>query len=94
MAYKSDKVTRVAPVFYVETALSMVLDIVLFKINFSALQLTGLILVLGMFVIIIVYAYIREYKEPIEEAKGSKEQALQERKEVEEVTEEAKGKSN
>ena len=42
----------------------MLLDIVLFKINFSPLQLTGLILVLGMFLIIITFAYMRQYKDP------------------------------
>ena len=72
LAYKSDRVTRVAPVFYVETALSMVLDIVLFHIHFSGLQLTGLILVLGMFLVIIVFAYMKEYKEEIEEETKSK----------------------
>ena len=58
-AYKCDLVTRVSPIFYLETAFSMLLDIVLFKINFSPLQLTGLILVVGMFLIIITLAYLR-----------------------------------
>ena len=37
LAYKSDRITRVAPVFYLETALSMILDILLFQINYSPL---------------------------------------------------------
>ena len=61
LAYKCDKVTRVAPVFYLETALSMILDILLFHIQYSVLQFSGLILVLGMFAVIIVLAYCTEY---------------------------------
>ena len=60
-AYKNDLVTRVAPIFYLETALSMLLDIFLWKIKFSILQFSGLILVLGLFFTILVFAYLREY---------------------------------
>ena len=48
--------TRVAPVFYIETALSMIIDIAVFHINFSTMQLTGLLIVIGEFLTMIVLA--------------------------------------
>ena len=61
-----DRITRVAPIFYIETVLSMLLDIFLFQIKYSAMQFCGLVLVLGVFFSMIIYAYRREYKETSE----------------------------
>ena len=60
MGYQYDKVTRVAPIFYFETAGALIIDIFVFKEKFSALSIVGLVLVLGMFGVIIVSAYRQE----------------------------------
>ena len=67
MGYQYDKVTRVAPIFYFETAGALVIDIFVFKDKFSILSIFGLVLVLGMFGVIIVSAYREEKQENKEE---------------------------
>ena len=51
--FKYDLVTRVAPVEYLETPYSLIVDAILFKVSFSTLALSGLGLVIVMFVILI-----------------------------------------
>ena len=64
LGYRHDRVTRVSPIFYVETALQMLCDIFIFKVEFSAVSLIGLIVVLAMFLVILIMAYtIKDSKE-------------------------------
>lgn len=59
LAYKHDRVTRVSPIFYVETAMALLFDIFLFKVDFTTMQVVGLAIVLVMFLSIIIMAYTR-----------------------------------
>ena len=52
-----------SPIFYLETAGGLVLDILVFHETFSTLSIIGLVLVLGMFGFIIVSAYRDENTE-------------------------------
>ena len=65
LAYRHDRITRVAPIFYVETAISLLFDILIFKVDFGMMQLVGLIVVLAMFLVIIVMAYVQSKNKPI-----------------------------
>ena len=65
LAYRHDRITRVAPIFYVETAISLLFDILIFKVDFSTMQLVGLIVVLLMFLIIIFAAYLQSKNKQI-----------------------------
>ena len=58
LAYKYDNVSRVSPVFYVESAIALVLDITVFNVIFTTVQVVGLVLVIGVFFVIIVSAYM------------------------------------
>ena len=60
MGYQYDKVTRVSPIFYIETAGALIIDIFVFHEKFNTLSTIGLVLVLGMFAVIIVSAYYSE----------------------------------
>ena len=58
LAYKYDRVSRVSPVFYLESAFALILDLILFDASFSGLQIIGLALVIGVFAFIIISAYL------------------------------------
>ena len=53
LGFRYDLVTRVAPIEYLETPYSLIIDALVFNVSFSALSLTGLGLVITMFFIII-----------------------------------------
>ena len=65
LAYRHDRISRVAPIFYIETAISLVFDILIFKVDFTTMQLCGLIVVLLMFLVIIVTAYVQSKNKQI-----------------------------
>ena len=58
LAFKYDRVSRVSPIFYLESAFSLFIDIIVFHVEFSALQVVGLVLVIGVFLVIIGSAYL------------------------------------
>ena len=62
MAFRYDRVSRVAPVFYLESVFALVFDFILFDESFGALQIVGLVLVIGVFGWIVVEAYLSEEK--------------------------------
>ena len=55
--YKYDLVSRVAPIFYLESVFALLIDIIFFDVSFSAIQIVGLVVVIGVFFTIIVKAY-------------------------------------
>ena len=57
LAYKYDNVSRVAPIFYVESVIALLIDIIFFDESFTVLQIVGLVLVIGVFVTIFVQAH-------------------------------------
>ena len=63
LAYRHDRVQRLAPIFYVETVIQMVCDVYVFKVRYNWIQLTGLVLVLVMFGVILITAYVVRPKE-------------------------------
>lgn len=55
-----DRVTRVSPLFYLESALALVLDILVFHVEFAMLQVIGLSIIILSFCVIIASAYLAE----------------------------------
>ena len=53
LGFRYDLVTRVAPIEYLETPYSLIIDAIVFNVSFSNMSLTGLGLVITMFLIII-----------------------------------------
>jgi len=49
LAFKYDKVSRVSPIFYLESVFGLFLDYFCFGIAFGALQFTGICLIFCMF---------------------------------------------
>jgi len=49
LAFKFDKVSRVSPIFYLESVFGLFLDYFCFEIAFGGLQLAGIFLVFSMF---------------------------------------------
>ena len=49
LALKHDRISRISPVFYLESAIALIFDIVLFDATFTALQIVGLALVICVF---------------------------------------------
>ena len=62
IAYRYDRVNRLSPIFYVETAIQMLFDTFIFKVSFSTMQLIGFLVVLAMFLVIIIMAYVQDSK--------------------------------
>ena len=60
ICYKYDNVSRVSPIYYLESAFALVLDIFVFDVRFTTLQIVGLVLVIGVFFFIIVSAYLEK----------------------------------
>lgn len=60
MAFNYDRVSRVSPIMYLETAIALFIDIVIFHVKFSVMQVIGLVIVIGVFLVIIVAAYLSE----------------------------------
>jgi len=58
LAYRYDKVSRVSPIFYLESAIALAVDIAIFKVKFSVLQIIGLALVISVFGVIVFSAYL------------------------------------
>ena len=69
LAYKYDRVSRVSPVFYLESAFALILDLILFDATFTGLQIIGLALVIGVFAFIIISAYLSKDESEVGEAK-------------------------
>ena len=57
LAYKYDRVSRVAPIFYLESAIALFVDVVIFNVTFTLTQVVGIVLVLSVFIMIIVTAF-------------------------------------
>ena len=60
LCYKHDRVSRVAPIFYMESALALVFDIAIFKVQFTPLQIVGLAIIITSFAVIILTAYLSD----------------------------------
>ena len=60
IGYQYDRVTRVSPLFYMESALALVIDITIFKVEFAGMQIGGLIIIICSFAVIILQAYLAE----------------------------------
>ena len=56
IAYKNDRVSRVAPIFYLESVFSLIYDYFIFSISFGVTQMTGIIMVFTMFAAKIIVA--------------------------------------
>ena len=52
--------TRVSPLFYIETALGLMFDILIFNIKFSVMQIAGLAIIITSFLVIMVAAYLAD----------------------------------
>ena len=60
LGYRYDRVTRVSPIFYMESGLSLIVDIAVFKVYFSATQIIGLAIIIICFATIVIQAYTAE----------------------------------
>ena len=60
LGFRYDLVTRVAPIEYLETPYSLIIDALLFNVSFSKMSLSGLGLVIMMFLIIIFQSLRKE----------------------------------
>ena len=49
IAFKYDRVSKLSPIFYVESVFGLLLDYFVFQVEFSAVQLLGILLVFSMF---------------------------------------------
>jgi len=56
LAYKLDKVTRVSPLFYFETVFTLLMDWLIFGVQFGAWQIAGICVILAMFAVKIIVA--------------------------------------
>jgi len=56
LAFKLDRVSRVAPIFFLESAIALMIEIAIYKVTFSLTQVVGLILVLSVFILSIFAA--------------------------------------
>ena len=60
VGFTYDRVTRVSPLFYLESAIALCMDITVFKVHFAKLQILGLAIIIGSFCVIIASAYLAE----------------------------------
>ena len=60
VGYKYDRVTRVSPIFYMESGLALIVDIAVFKVYFTTTQIIGLAIIIICFLTIILKAYLVE----------------------------------
>lgn len=56
-AFKYDRVSRVTPIFYLESVFGLIIDYVALNTSFDLLQLSGLLLVFTMFAAKLIYVY-------------------------------------
>ena len=69
LGFRYDLVTRVAPVEYLETPYSLIVDAIVFNVSFSMMQLVGLGIVITMFIIIILTSLSTDSDATIDETK-------------------------
>jgi len=55
-AFKNDRVSRVSPISYLESVFGLIIDRVIFNVDFGMTQLFGISLVFGMFIAKIYYS--------------------------------------
>lgn len=55
-AFKYDRVSRVSPISYLESVFGLLIDRIIFSVDFGMLQVVGISLVFGMFVAKIYYS--------------------------------------
>ena len=60
LAFKYERVSRISPVFYLDSAIALVLDIALFDATYTALQIVGLALVICMFAAMAIHACLNK----------------------------------
>jgi len=60
VAYSNDRVTRVSPIMYLESAFNLLFDLLVFNTHFTAIQFVGLSVVIASFFVIILSAYLAE----------------------------------
>ena len=58
LCLKYDKVSHIAPIFNLQTPIALILDITVFGLSFTTLQIVGFTIVVGVFIYIIVSAYL------------------------------------
>ena len=63
VAFKNDRITRVYPIFYMESVFCLFFDIFLFKQEFLQMQMAGILLVFSMFFVKLFVAYYKPEKE-------------------------------
>jgi len=49
VAYKYDRVSRIAPIFYLESVIGLLYDHFVFDVTFSSIQIIGITLVFSLF---------------------------------------------
>jgi drug/metabolite transporter (DMT)-like permease len=49
LAFKNDKITRVYPIFYIESVFCLFADLALFHEKFELLQMAGIVMIFTMF---------------------------------------------
>lgn len=58
IAFKYDRVSRVAPIFYIESVFSLMFDYFVFSVQFGWMQMLGIALVFSMFTAKFVVAFL------------------------------------
>ena len=48
LAFRNDKITRVYPIFFFESVVCLLIDILMFNVEFHMTQLLGILLIMGM----------------------------------------------
>ena len=56
-AFKFDKASRVAPIFYLESVIALILDYALFDVSLGVIPLLGILIVIVMFALKMIIAY-------------------------------------
>lgn len=56
LAFRNDKITRVYPIFFFESVVCLLIDIMVFNVEFHMTQLLGILLIMGMFLAKLIIA--------------------------------------
>jgi len=56
VAYSNDRVSRVSTIMYLESAISLLFDLLVFNVHFTTMQIVGLSIIIGSFLVMIVSA--------------------------------------